>query len=854
MSNPLNPKLAGLRLGTLAHLYSRRLRADTLGELLAGAGIAVGVALVFGVLLASSSITGSADELVHSVIGNARLSLAARSADGLPEALSERVARLPGVQTATPVLQENAAIVGPDGRQTVQMIGVTPGIVTLGGSATKNLNGSSLLDGQGVGLPSIVAAAVGAKPGEPVTVLADGQSHKIAVQSILDAASVGPASQSPVAVGLLGTVQRLTDRPGRVGQVLVEPDPGMDALVSRELRRLADGRLDVVAADQELRQLHTTAAPNGQATTLFAAIGGMVGFLLAFNAMLLTVPGRRRTIADLRMQGFDWRQAATVIAFEALALGAIASVVGVALGALASHAFLHRVPVYLAFAFPIGSQQTVHLTTLLPALGCGLGAALLASLPVAADLRPGRPRDAALRIGEEEGETISRGLPGRLGMAGGTLLAGLSVIAFLAPAFTLVAGVLLAVAAILVLPAAFAAFSRVSAGLDERVSSTSLQVAGRELRQIGLRTVALSGVGALAIFGSVAIGGARHDLVAGSDVNFAEYLSTADLWVTTGGNDLTTNGFKPGDVPRRLASLSAVASVRPYRGELMDVGKRRLWIIGRPPGDRTIVPASQVLVGNARLADRLIGQGGWMTVSKAFAGEHDLRVGNILRLPTPSGSAPERVAAITTNLGWPPGTIVLNSSDYARYWRTTEASALEVNLKAGVSEAAGKRAVERVLAATPGLKVQTRAERQAQYASNSRQALAGLQEIALLLLVAAALAVAMALSTAIWQRRSQLASLKLHGYDHRQLWRALLIESAIMLGIGAVTGAVLGVYGHLLATRWLKMSTGFPAPFSLGIGPMLFDFALVSGIALLVIAIPGLLAARVSPRVALQET
>jgi putative ABC transport system permease protein len=386
------------------------------------------------------------------------------------------------------------------------------------------------------------------------------------------------------------------------------------------------------------------------------------------------------------------------------------------------------------------------------------------------------------------------------------------------------------------------------------VSSTSFQVAGRELRQIGLRTVALSGVGALAIFGSVAIGGARHDLVAGSDVNFAEYLGTADLWVTTGGNDLTTNSFRAGGVPRRLASLAGVSSVRLYRGELMDVGKRRLWIIGRPTADRTIVPSSQVLVGSAPLADRLIRQGGWMTVSKAFADEHRLRVGNILRLPTPSGLAPERVAAITTNLGWPPGTIVLSGADYARYWRTAEPSALEVDLEPGVSEASGRRAVAQALAATPGLKVQTRAERQAQYAANSRQALAGLQEIAMLLLVAAALAVAMALSTAIWQRRSQLASLKLHGYDHRQLWRALLIESAIMLGIGAVTGAVLGAYGHLLATRWLKMSTGFPAPFSLGVGPMLFDFALVSGIALLVVAVPGLLAARVSPRMALQET
>jgi putative ABC transport system permease protein len=854
MRDRLNPTFGGIRLGTLAHLYARRLRSDALGELLAGTGIAVGVALVFGVLLASTSITGSADELVHGVIGQARLSLVARSADGMPERLAERVSRLPGVQTASPVLQENAAIVGASGRQTVQMIGVTPGIVTLGGAATKNLNASTLLAGEGLGLPSYVANLVGARTGRAVRVLANGESHRVDVQTVLDNTTAGSASQSPVAVGLLGTVQRLTGRPGRVSQILVEPALGMDGAVRRELRRLAAGRLDVVAADNELRQLRTTAAPSEQATTLFAAIGGMVGFLLAFNAMLLTVPGRRRTIADLRMQGFDWRQALLVIGFEALTLGIVASVAGIALGALASHAFLHRVPVYLAFAFPIGSQQAVHLTTLLPAIGCGLCAALFASLPAASDLRPSRPRDAVLRMGETDGATIARELPTRLAVVGAGLLVALSLSTFLAPALTLLSGVLLAVAVILVLPAAFTVFGRLATYVNERLSSTALLVAVRELRQIGMRTIALSGVAALAIFGSVAIGGARHDLVAGSDVNFAEYLGTADLWITTGSNDLTTNSFKAPLVARRLAALSGVASVRRYQGELMDIGARRMWIIGRPTGDRTIVPASQVMTGDAQRADRLVRQGGWMTVSRAFADEHHLRVGNTYALPTPSGAAPERIAAVTTNLGWPSGTVILSNVDYSRYWQTADPSALEIDLRPGVSEVAGQRAVARVLAATPGLSVQTRAERRARYASNSRQALASLQEISLLLLIAAALAVATALSTAIWQRRSQLASLKLQGYDHRQLWRALLMESTIMLGIGSAVGAVLGMYGHLLATRWLRLSTGFPAPFSLGLGGMLFDFALVAGIALLVIAIPGLAAARVSPRVALQET
>ena len=68
--------------------------------------------------------------------------------------------------------------------------------------------------------------------------------------------------------------------------------------------------------------------------------------------MLLTVPERRRFVADLRMQGYDRRQVLLLLGFQALALGVVASLIGVALGdalsqrVLSSRAHLpgHRLP------------------------------------------------------------------------------------------------------------------------------------------------------------------------------------------------------------------------------------------------------------------------------------------------------------------------------------------------------------------------------------------------------------------------------------------------------------------------------------------------------------------------------
>jgi putative ABC transport system permease protein len=145
------------------------------------------------------------------------------------------------------------------------------------------------------------------------------------------------------------------------------------------------------------------------------------------------------------------------------------------------------------------------------------------------------------------------------------------------------------------------------------------------------------------------------------------------------------------------------------------------------------------------------------------------------------------------------------------------------------------------------LLVQTLGERKGVYEASARQGLKSLGQIATLLLVASALAIAATLSAAIWQRRAHLATLKAQGFVRRQLWRALLIESAILLVCGSVLGGLLGILGHALASRWLQATTGFPAPFAFGGFDVLLVFAIVAGITLAVIALPGYSAAKVSP-------
>jgi putative ABC transport system permease protein len=837
----------------LFYLYRRRLRSHLAQELLAGSGIAVAVALVFGVLVANTSLTSSAGALIQQVIGSARVELTARSAAGFEQRLASEVEHLPGVHSSAAVLRENVSVVGPRGAKALQMLGLTAGIVNLGSLDTKNFGAGGFRFSGGLILPAVVASAIGAEPGSRVTVLAAGGAHSVRVGAVLSGSLFGALTSSPVAIALLAVAQRLVGLPGRATQVLVQPRPGADRLVTGELRRIADGRLNVAPATNELQLLDQAIKPNSQSTELFSAISVMVGFLLALNAMLLTMPERRRFVADLRMQGYDRWQVLLLLSFQALALGVVASLVGVVLGYALSSEFFHRVPTYLAAAFPIGAKQIVHPRTVLAAFWCGVIATVLASLTPVLDLREGRAVDAVFRESGGRGETIGERATGMLGIAGVSSVAVVTALVLIAPGMTIVGGVALALTTLLLIPAMFAWIARALPWMGDHIRSSALIVAVSELRATSVRSVALAGIAGLAVYGSIAIGGARGDLIRGIDHATTQYFGTADIWVGTGEDIFNVNRFEPRRTAAAIARAPGVASVRSYQGGLLDVGTRRLWIRARSPQDPAMVEASQLLHGDLERVTQLLRHGGWAAVSSAFAGERHLHVGDTFSLPTPSGTATFKTAAIMTNSGWPPGTITINSEDYSRYWQTVDPSALEVNLLPGVSAAAGRRAVTSALGDRPGLSVRTSGERDRQSEASARQGLETLAEISTLLLIAAGLAVASALSAAVWQRRARLASLKIQGYDSRQLWRALLLESAITVGVGCAIGGVVGVYGHALAGRWLTLTTGFPAPFAVAPTQVALTLTLITAVTLAVIAIPGLVASRVPARAGFQD-
>jgi putative ABC transport system permease protein len=846
-----------MRPYTLLYLYRRRLRAHAPQELLAGAGVAIAVAVLFAALVAQGSIAGASRSAVHAVIGPASLQLRARDGDGFAQTLLPRVEALRGVKQAAPVLEQSATVLAANGRSVrIQLAGTDVALATLDGLA-RTLPIGALTPG-GIGLSRDSARALGitgtgASAG-PVTLLMRGRATTLNVSAVLGPEAAGALSQALVAVMPLKRMQQLASLQGRITRVFVQTFPGQEASVRSELLGVAAGRLSVAPADEDISQLQQALRPSDLATKVFAAIGVLLGLLLAFNALLLTVPERRQAIADLRLTGIKRTAVAQMVLFQALCLGLVSTGVGLLAGYLLSSGVFHQPTGYLAEAFTLSSGTVVSAFPLLIASIGGVLATCLASAIPLLDLRRGRARDAVYREAGVPGNALFPSAHRSL-FAAALLLVGVATVLYsTAPSAAILSCALLAAACVLAVPLTFSLVLRSGGLLAERFQSlTVIPVALASLRASTVRSLALAATGAVALFGSVALGGSRDDLLRGISGFASSYVADAPIWVTNPGDNQAADTFLPPDSSATITRLPSIASVRSFQGSFLTLGLRRVWVIARPPGASSNVLSSQIVSGSAPAASARLGEGGWIAVSQRIATEHHTRAGSTLTLPTPTGNVTYRIAATTTNLAWPPGVIFMSTDSYSRAFAVSAPTALAITLKPGASPRSTRAAIASTLGSKSGLETSLASERASRINSLAGEGLGQLSEISTLLLIAAIGAMAAALASSVWQRRASLASLRLLGVKPHRLRLILSVEAALMLGAGCLTGAIAGVYGQLVLDGYLRHVTGFPVA-RIATSARPFEiFALVLAAALLLVAIPGFLASRVSPSLALED-
>lgn len=828
-------------------LYVVRLRQRWPQELLAVIGITVGVALLFASQVASTSLSGPVKNLTNGIVGNSELQVVARGADGFPQSTYTAVRDVPGVRIAAPILEVQANVVGRQGSRGVTLFGADPRVVQLRGSLLQGFTADDAAQQRTLVVPKPIARSIGVRFGEQARLMLGGRTRTVAVATV-DQDDIGALNNTAIALAPLAYLQRLSGLQGRLSRIMVQVEPGQLEAARAGMRRVVGDRANVVAAEHDLLLFNAASAPTSQATTIFSVLSALVGFLFAFCAMLVTAASRRALATNLRLSGYRPTQVVRMILVDALALGVVAVLAGLALGeALSRQGFSADVG-FLSGAFPVGEERIVRWSSIAIAAAGGMLAATLGVLaPLRGSMLAQRSR------GTEHPPPRSRAtLRQTTSLAGGACLVGAIVLTVLAPGAAIVGLVVLTLSLALLLPAILDAAIWTLLWASRRTRHgwvPAVELALRQLRapEWRVRSLAITMTGAIAVFGSVSLQGSRSNLEDGLAAIAPALNDTADVWVSPFGPGelFGTTPVEP-TVATTLRQVSGVRDVDLYRAGYLDFAGGRALVFGPPRSSLHPVPQGEVLDGDARRADERIRVGGWMTVSQALAAKLEVDVGDRFRLPSPV-PLDLRIAAITTNLGWSGGAVVLNADDYARAWGTPAVGAFQVRLDPMVSAADGRRRIADALGTSSPWRVETAEQRSERQQATIVVGLARLSQITSLTLVAAVLAMAAAIAGLLWQHRRAIARQKLDGHKTARMWRGLVIEAGTLVVTGCVAGAVFALLGQVLCTRGVAAVTGFPVVNGIRFDIVAWSAAAVALASILVIAIPGYLVARVRP-------
>ncbi len=850
--------MPSLRL--LLRFYWWRLRTHPAQEALAASGIAVGVALIFAIQIANTSVSASVRTLYHELAGGASVEVGARSAEGLSQALVSAVGEAKGVFGDAGVLNAQITVAGPRGQAPLTLYGAEPAIAVIGGPLTREISLEDLSGGGHAGdrtgapssrsvaaqlpriaLPEGPARAIGAKVGQPLLVKSGGRAVAALCSHILGAKLAGGVTQSPVAIATLSAAQAVTGLSNRVSRIMVEPKHGQQALAERSLRRLLGTTLSVRPSDSELALLAEATGPSNEATSVFAILALAVGLLIAYNAMLLTLPARRASMLRLRASGAHRSELLALVAIEVALLGAAAVTVGLVLGDLLAGAVFGGVPRYLTSSFPVGTQRVITIGALVSAIAAGVAAAALAA---------GGPALSSLRAqAPEQGRGSAQSTPSlgllasRLGMICGAIaIAVAAIISLFVPAQSIVSAVCLALALGLLLPRTVPRLIRWSARIALRARSTAGYLASIELAAVPVRGAAVATTTAVALYAIVAIGGATNDIRRGvsgaiDDIygGYAVIVSPASYAQTI----FQVQPFAGGPVAARIEAIGGVRRVAAVRTAFLDDRGHRLFVIAKPASDPVAISQSQIVEGQPQRLTRLLRAGGWAALSSTLAAEWGLHLGEELVLPTVSGDAHLRLAATIANYGWPGGTVVVGASDFERLWKSAKVGLLEVAFRAGISEARALAAVRKALAGS-GFAIAGERAVGADIAAATNQGMSQMSQTATLMLIAAVLAVLAAMAGSIWQRRPRLAALRRLGVRRGELIWMICLESAAAVTLGCLAGVLVGLAGQPLATIYVRNVTGFPEAYSPALALALRTAALAFAITTLGSAALGL--------------
>ncbi len=798
---------------TLRSITSRKARLA-----MTGLAVVLGVAFMAGTLILTDTVRRTFDELFADVYAGTdavvRSSEVISSPFGpdqrgpVPASVLEVVEATDGVAAAEPAVTFIAQIVTPDG----DVLGGTNGPPSFGvnWSNVPGLAVFSIAEGSAPTGPSDVvvdrasADAGGLRLGDELTLLTSQPPRAFTLVGIATFGELDSPAGATVSLVTLEAASELFGVPDAYTEIGVVATDGTspDELVAALDARLPEGTEAVTGAERTEEDQQSIASALGFFNTfllVFAVIALVVGSFIIYNTFSIVLAQRTRELALLRAIGASRRQVLGSVMGEALVIGIVASLVGLALGALTAlglRALLDAV----GFGIP-ATSLVVTPTTVAVAVGVGTVITLLAAVFPA--LRASRiPPIAALRsVATEPKPPVVRVIVGvlicGLGvllLVGGLLGGGDTALPGIAGGALFVFVGIAVVAPVLVRPVV-----RTIGWPLPRLFPVSGNLARRNAMRNPRRTASTAAalmigvglVGFIAVFASSATASVNDAI----DRSF-----TGDLIIDSGQ---FVGGVSP-QLATEVAAVPGVAAstgVRFLTGEL-DLPERT---DGAPAGsgasfllavDTAALPdITDPEVVSGRVADLGVDQ---LAVADSVARDFGLGVGDTIDARFPTGERTLEIAGTYDNrllLGdW---LIGLDTADLvslerldAQVWVRTAPDADVTTVQAAVAA---------VAAPWPSVEVLDLSQFKQRQADQFNQLLALVYVLLALAVVIALVGIANTLALSVYERTRELGLLRAVGMARAQV-RSMVIGEAVLIAVfGTLLGLAIGLgFGWLL--------------------------------------------------------
>jgi putative ABC transport system permease protein len=789
---------------SLKGILGRKLRL-----VLTSLAVVIGVAMVSGTYVLTDTLDAGLKSIFAVAYANADAVVTGKAAFGgaaapsFPAATLTRIEKLPDVAAAAGAVGGSAQIVGTNGK--VISHGSAPGLgLSVNSRGTLRFSPLKLVSGSWPVLPGQVAVDANTaglehfKVGGTVNVIVNGGSeHRYTVSGIADYGNSTSIDGATLAIFDLATAQKLLGKQGELDQIDVAAKPGVsDAALLSEVRSVLPPHSQVrTAKQQEQSDANDFSSVLKTFRYFLLAFGGIALFVGAFviaNTLSITVAQRAREFATLRTLGASSRQVRTTVMLEGLAMGLLASTVGLFVGlglakgldALfrATGATLPQTALVFATRTVIVSLVVGTVVTVVASLRPALRAT---RVPPIAAVREGSmlPPVRLARFGPAVALLVCAvavalicvgGFVSRLPTGTRLLLLGVGVLAVFLGVAMVAPSVARPLALVLGWPA-----TRIGGVAGSLARSNATRNPARTASTAAALMIGLALVTAFAVLGQ----GLKQSIIGSVKNEFrGDYVLTSE-------NGFTPTSVASEDAIKEAGIATVVAGERAGQGRAFG---ETIGVAGLDPGLSKLLVLEWDSGTNSAMAT--LGADGAI-VDHSFAHTHHLTAGSPIGLETPAGRTIRlRVRAVYTppQAENPLATISISSRTFDAIYPTPKNVFTLIATPGGVT-AANTAALQQALASFPDAKIQSEQQFIDSQEASINSELNLLYILLALSIVVSLFGIVITLVLSVFERTRELGMLRAIGMTRRQTRRMIRHEAVITALLGAALGIPVGI-------------------------------------------------------------